>query len=563
MQRWLQQSKTVLSLLVTWLLLAGVLNLSLTTTSSGSDQTVVVKVDPTPKITLAFQATPIVVVPTPPPVIETPTPAPVEITPAATPLPTIAPIEARNLAAIPQTLNAPIILVRFRSVAPNSNLFEKLLGLEPIQAGRFQPVDYLPAGNGKPEQLVAVIESADEDKFKVEGLEYSRLDDEADTARYYSVMLPDKPAPDGEGWLDPKWQVLEQLGNRVIIKVDLPFYLGFGVHSRLEISKLPPWIYLPGLTSNCPCPMLAAQVFSTGAVRLNTPPLPIKDRLKDINEADLGTLINHISKNEVPGKGALNTRYTGSAGSVYMAERIYLFFFALGLSVEYDTFQEVALGTVATNVVAEQFGTKDWLISKPVLLIGHYDTVGERNLKGISTTKLLAPGANDNAVGIAGMLEVARLLALQRFERPIRYIAFGAEEQGMLGSRHYVSESLKANPSAVINIDSFGSNPSSDDQVILAYSNHADNLKDALVAYEKKYNLNLQLVLRLGQPFFRSDDLYFDNAGLSSLVLTDSFSTQSPHNHTQDDTIANLNLGTVRKVIQLALVSVAEEAGIL
>jgi|GEM_PF-2304456 len=563
MQRWLQQSKTVLFLLVTWLLLVGVLNLSLTATSSGSDQALVVKAEPALKITLPLQATPTVAVPTEPSVIETPTPVPVEITPAATPLPTTTPIETRNLLAPPQILTVPLILGRFRSVEPDSNLFEKLLSLEPIQAGRFQPVDYLLAGNGMPEQLLAVIDAADEDKFKVEGLEYSRLDDEADTARYYLVILPDKPTPDSEGWLDPKWQVLEQLGNRAIIKVDLPFYLGFGVRSRLEISKLPPRIYLPGLTQACPCPGLAAQVFSTGNAALNPTTLPLKERLNDINEANLGTLIGQISQNEVPGKGAFNTRYIGSAGSVYIAERLYLFFFALGLKVEYDTFLEAALGTVVTNVVAEQAGAKAEKATNPVLLIGHYDTVGERNARGISSPKTSAPGANDNAVGIAGLLETAQLLTSYRFERPIRYIAFGAEEQGMLGSRHYVNESLKGQPTAVINIDSFGSNPTTNDQVIIAYGSHANNLKDALIAYEKKYNLNLQLVLRQGQPFFRSDDFYFDVAGFSALVLTDSFSSQSPHNHTQNDTIANLNLGTVRKVIQLALVSVAEEAGIL
>jgi len=561
MQRWLQKSKTVLFVSIMGLLLVGVLSLSLTTSSSGTSQAVVVKADPTLPVTL--QATSTVEVLTPMALIETLTPVTVEIPLAATPLPTTAPIVTRNLLALPQILTAPLMLVRFRTVEPDSSLFEKLLSLEPIQAGRFQPVDYLPAGNGKPEQLLAVIGSVDEDKFKIEGLDYTRLDDEADTARYYSVILPDKPAPDNETWLDARWQVLDQVGNRAIIKVELPFYVGFGIHSKLEIGKLPPRIYLPGLTAGCPCPMLAAQMFNTGAVGLNTTPPPLKDQLNNITEANLGQLITQITENEVPGKGAFNTRYIGSAGSVYIAERIYLFFFALGLKVEYDTFFEVALGTVATNVIAEQSGVKEGKADNPVLLIGHYDTVGERNAKGISSPKTSAPGANDNAVGIAGLLETARLLTSYRFERPIRYIAFGAEEQGMLGSRHYVNESLKGKPTAVINIDSFGYNPTADDWVILAYGSHANDLKDALIAYEKKYSLNLQLVLRQGQPFFRSDDYYFDVAGFSSLVLTDSFSTQSPHNHTQADTLANLNLATVRKVIQLALVSVAEEAGIL
>jgi aminopeptidase YwaD len=68
-----------------------------------------------------------------------------------------------------------------------------------------------------------------------------------------------------------------------------------------------------------------------------------------------------------------------------------------------------------------------------VIIGGHYDSVP------------VGPGANDNASGTATTLEIARQLAVS--PEPgvaIRYIAFGAEEIGLLGSRDYVSKLSRA-----------------------------------------------------------------------------------------------------------------------
>jgi aminopeptidase YwaD len=74
----------------------------------------------------------------------------------------------------------------------------------------------------------------------------------------------------------------------------------------------------------------------------------------------------------------------------------------------------------------------------PVLIFGaHYDSVEA------------GPGANDNASGVAVMLELARVLAREGFPLSVRFIAFGAEEQGLLGSREYVSRLSPAGRSAI------------------------------------------------------------------------------------------------------------------
>lgn len=69
------------------------------------------------------------------------------------------------------------------------------------------------------------------------------------------------------------------------------------------------------------------------------------------------------------------------------------------------------------------------------------------------------PGADDNASGVAGMLELARWLALQpKPKRGVLFIAFAGEELGLLGSRYWVDNPLLPleNAIAMINLDMIG-----------------------------------------------------------------------------------------------------------
>ncbi|MDI3522324.1 MAG: aminopeptidase YwaD [Bacillota bacterium] len=69
------------------------------------------------------------------------------------------------------------------------------------------------------------------------------------------------------------------------------------------------------------------------------------------------------------------------------------------------------------------------------------------------------PGANDNASGVAAALELARILKSYPIERELRFLFFGAEERGLLGSEHYVaglSEEELARIVAVFNLDMVG-----------------------------------------------------------------------------------------------------------
>jgi hypothetical protein len=89
-------------------------------------------------------------------------------------------------------------------------------------------------------------------------------------------------------------------------------------------------------------------------------------------------------------------------------------------------------GFVGRNVAAVLPGSDPALTDEWILLSAHFDHLGVRN-------GLLYPGADDNASGVAMLLEVAERLALQqvRPKRTIFFVAFDQEEMGLLGSRHF------------------------------------------------------------------------------------------------------------------------------
>jgi len=67
-----------------------------------------------------------------------------------------------------------------------------------------------------------------------------------------------------------------------------------------------------------------------------------------------------------------------------------------------------------------------------VLITAHMDSISPQH----STN---APGAEDNASGVAALMEAARWFRLYKFDRTIKIIFFTGEEQGLYGSKAYVA----------------------------------------------------------------------------------------------------------------------------
>ena len=79
------------------------------------------------------------------------------------------------------------------------------------------------------------------------------------------------------------------------------------------------------------------------------------------------------------------------------------------------------------NVVAVQKGTK--YPNRYIIMSGDIDSRGSNTMDFVSD----APGANDNASGMAGTIEAARVLSQYKFENSIVYTGLSGEEQGLFG----------------------------------------------------------------------------------------------------------------------------------
>src|SRR5688500_536414 len=96
--------------------------------------------------------------------------------------------------------------------------------------------------------------------------------------------------------------------------------------------------------------------------------------------------------------------------------------------------------TRITNVVATLRGTQAGAADRMYVVSGHYDSRCSDPLDAVCD----APGANDDASGVAAVLEMARVMAGRPFEATIVFMAVAGEEQGLFGSGYYAEQAKQA-----------------------------------------------------------------------------------------------------------------------
>ena len=94
--------------------------------------------------------------------------------------------------------------------------------------------------------------------------------------------------------------------------------------------------------------------------------------------------------------------------------------------------------TKITDVVATLRGTQS--PARTYVISGHYDS----RCTDVLDIQCLAPGADDDASGVATVLELARVMATRQFDATIVFMAVAGEEQGLYGSDHFAAEAKAA-----------------------------------------------------------------------------------------------------------------------
>ncbi|HEX8633943.1 MAG TPA: M28 family metallopeptidase [Pyrinomonadaceae bacterium] len=92
--------------------------------------------------------------------------------------------------------------------------------------------------------------------------------------------------------------------------------------------------------------------------------------------------------------------------------------------------------TLITNVVATLRGTEPASAGRMYVVSGHYDSMCTRPTDAVCD----APGANDDASGVAAVVEMARVMSRREFDATIVFMAVAGEEQGLLGATYYAEQ---------------------------------------------------------------------------------------------------------------------------
>ncbi|MGE6377598.1 M28 family peptidase [Peribacillus muralis] len=200
------------------------------------------------------------------------------------------------------------------------------------------------------------------------------------------------------------------------------------------------------------------------------------------------------------------------------------------------------------NVVAMKKATKNVNAKKSdiIYITGHHDSVAG------------APGANDDASGTSVTLELARVLKNLPTDTEIRFVTFGAEENGLLGSQHYVgnlsADEIKRTI-ANFNLDMVGSRDAGD---LVILSNDGEMNLVTKLAQASSTRLN-GTPTPYGQGG-RSDHVSFAEAGIPAALFIHSPS--EPWYHTPDDTIDKISKEKLQDVAEIVGTAVYDQAKI-
>lgn len=243
-------------------------------------------------------------------------------------------------------------------------------------------------------------------------------------------------------------------------------------------------------------------------------------------------------------------------------------FLKIGLEVREDPFQWE--GKFYKNIIAEKRG-----VSSPdqVLILGaHYDTVPG------------SPGADDNASGIAVLLEVARTMQTFSLNSTVRWIAFALEEYGYAGSTHYAEKAKERGEKilGMISLEMVGfTGPGQNYPPYLNpkfYPNVGDFIgiignersKALLEKVRQSFKARIpqlpsEFLLVPGngvamEEMRLSDHSPFWDQGFPALMITDTAFLRNPNYHLPSDTIETLDFEFMRKVAVGVFYSILELA---
>lgn len=199
-----------------------------------------------------------------------------------------------------------------------------------------------------------------------------------------------------------------------------------------------------------------------------------------------------------------------------------------------------------------------------VIIGAHLDSINRAG--SVTTPNLSAPGADDDASGLATLVEVIRVISASgvKFARRIELHAYAAEEISMIGSRHiantYRAEQRKVAAMMQLDMNSWARDPNQQTIYLVSNETHKNlrrSLKDLLHSYLGGNFVEKRLTAG------SSDHRSWYEEGFATVFPFEDPNDFNQALHTEQDTLQTINnLALNKRVAQMVLAFLAHYAGI-
>lgn len=227
-----------------------------------------------------------------------------------------------------------------------------------------------------------------------------------------------------------------------------------------------------------------------------------------------------------------------------------------GATLDFDMGEERTTPAIMRNVVGVLRGTDPAKADEWIVVSAHLDHIGT----GTGSGDVINNGANDDASGVAGVIETAAILAADPPACSVLFITYFGEERGLLGSRAYVEAPLVPleRTRANVNLEHIGRTDDSDEPgagqfMITGY--HLSSAADAMIAAGTAAGLRHNPHDRKSRQFFgASDNASFARAGIPAHTICTAFIF--PDYHAPGDHWDRLDYANMSRVVDAVSESV-------
>lgn len=318
----------------------------------------------------------------------------------------------------------------------------------------------------------------------------------------------------------------------------------------------------------------------------NLPQYSVQLTADDQHPADIASLVNLVDSNRIRKTltmVAKKRNYTEDVAQLTLIRsNIEKDFKASGLKTIRQKFTDSLLH--GENV----FGWKDGRDASAGLyvLTAHFDGV-----KG-------SPGADDNASGVAGVMEAMRVLATAAYRHPLGFAGFDLEETGLMGSKAFIASMKGRRIQGAINFDMISfcgrdensqvfpkelkgffpvaykqvsGNSFRGDFILNAMNEPSAAMGTMFDSCANTYVPSLKVVSLLleddgkfaGETFRSSDHASFWNAGLPALSIGDTGDARNYSYHSPDDTVDQIDFNFLQNVVKATVATLATLGGMI